>query len=83
MSEHRTLEQLGQSPDPATSSFARDFLAAYEARYKGPGTPANAAEATWESAIEAWLVRYGDGDVRKAEIRAIQQLRVALNATRR
>jgi len=83
VASRRTLKQLGQDPDPDARAFAKDFLAAYDARYKGNSTPADAAEVTWQYAVDAWLTRYGDGDVRKAEKRAIQQLRVAIGATRR
>ena len=78
----RTLNQLCRSSDSDVCAFAKELLAAYEARYKG-GSPAEAAEDLWESTVDAWLARYGDEDVRKAEKRAIQQLRVILQATRR
>lgn len=84
MAEPRTLEQLiSQSYDADARAFAKELLAVYEARYKGPGSPAEAAEATWENYVDSYLARYGDGDVRKAETRAIQTLRVDLGGTRR
>ena len=82
MAERKTLKQLRQGDDSDARAFANELLAAYEARYKGD-SPADAAEAIWESTVDAWLARYGDDDVRNAEKRAIQQLRAILAATRR
>jgi hypothetical protein len=61
MAERRTLEQLSQNSDPNVRAFAKELLAAYEARYEGAGSPADAAEAIWESQVDSYLARYGDG----------------------